>query len=61
MRSTAGIPARRNGVWSSKMLVCVLSGKIAWTPTRLAAARTSSHSEAVELPSRGSRTPLLPM
>ncbi len=27
MRSTAGIPARRNGVWSSKMLVCDLVGE----------------------------------
>jgi hypothetical protein len=54
MRSTAGIPARKNGVWSSVIEYPVASGNIGPAPTAVAAERMRVHSDGDEFASRGS-------
>ncbi len=54
MRSTAGMPARRKGVWSSVIAGPVPAGKKVALPARRDAERTWRHSDGVEVASRGS-------
>jgi hypothetical protein len=51
MMSTAGMPARTNGMWSSSISVSSFENTARW-PSRTAAAQTMSTSQGVELASR---------
>ena len=62
MRSIAGTPARRNGVWSSKIARPSPAGKTAPTPTAPGrGAQRAPTARRSELPSRGRRRPRLAM